>query len=239
MTLATPTTPSAPPPAPGLRSIIIEDKVHIPSWVVDLDSYRRWAKSDDYPSHGWFSFLDGELWADLSKEQLFTHNLVKTEFTGVVAPLVKAQRLGYFCSDRMLLSHVEANLSTEPDALFAAWDTVRNARLRLVPGADQGFIELEGTPDMVLEIVSPTSVRKDTVRLRELYARAAVAEYWLVNALGAPQFEILRLGPGGYEAVEPQDGWLTSAVFGRAFRLGRETDPLGHPAYTLAVRSPS
>ena len=56
-------------------SIVLQGNVRIPNWAVDLESFRRWAKSDDYPERGWFSFLNGELWVDLSIEKLFSHNL--------------------------------------------------------------------------------------------------------------------------------------------------------------------
>ncbi|HUG89872.1 MAG TPA: hypothetical protein VML55_03500, partial [Planctomycetaceae bacterium] len=64
----------APPKAPSRAPVVIEDRVTVPSWVHDLESFRRWAKSDELPERGRFSFLDGEIWVDLSREQLFTHN---------------------------------------------------------------------------------------------------------------------------------------------------------------------
>ena len=114
---------------------------------------------------------------------------------------------------------------------------MQSGRLRFVEGSEGGIIELEGTPDMALEVVSGSSVTKDTVRLRDLYWRAGVAEYWLVDARSkTPQFEILRHTPTGYVAVEPRDGWLLSAVFGHAFRLMQDVDPLGKPQYQLETR---
>jgi Uma2 family endonuclease len=215
--------------------IVIADQARIPDWIIDLESFRRWAHSDEFPEWGQFSYLDGELWVDPSMEQLFSHNLVKTEISAVLATLVRA--LGYFFSDRARLTTPEAGLSTEPDGLFAFWETVRIGRLRLVEGARGGYVELEGTPDMVLEILSRSSKRKDTVKLRELYGRARIPEYWLVDARGAsPRFDIFRHTPKGYVTTRRQQGWLRSAVFGRAFQLTQGTDPLGHPRYTLAVR---
>jgi len=224
---------------PARRSnIIIEDRACIPAWVDDLESFRCWARSDEFPERGWFSYLNGEIWMDWSMEELFTHNQVKTEFTAVVGTLVTTVQIGYFVCDRMLLSNVAANLSTEPDGLFCFWHTIQTGRLRLIKGAEEGCIELEGSPDMALEIVSRYSVRKDTVRLRDLYWRAGITEYWLVDVRGAsPRFDILRHTKDGYVATEAQNGWLFSAVFGRAFQLTRQTDPLGHPQYRLQTRS--
>jgi len=220
-----------------MGAVVIADKVRIPAWVVDLESFRRWARSEEFPDRGRFSYLRGEVWVDLSMEQLFSHNQVKTEYTVVVGGLVRSVNLGYFFSDRTSLSNPSADLFTEPDGLFVSWEALRSGRIRLVEGAEEGFVELEGTPDMVLEIISPTSVRKDTVVMRELYWHAGIAEFWLVDARGqAPRFEILRHTPEGYVATEAVDGFLPSAVFGKAFQLTQQTDPLGHPHFTLSVR---
>jgi hypothetical protein len=174
----------------------------------------------------------------VSLEQCFSHNQVKTKFIMKLGTLVESAQLGYFCADGQHLSHPDADLSAQPAGIFASWDSVRSGRVRLIEGATEGYVDLEGTPDMVLEIVSPKSVRKDTAVLRDLYWRAGIPEYWLVDARGeSPRFDIFRRTARGYVATRRQDGWLKSAVFGRAFQLTRQTDPLGHPLYTLAIRS--
>ena len=220
----------------SVSSFVFEDKVAIPTSIRDLDSFRRWARSDEYPQTGWFSYLGGEVWVDLSMEQLFSHNRVKAEITAVLVRLVKSRKLGYLFADGARLSHIAADISTEPDCLFVSYECVKSKRAKLIEGADGGYVEVEGAPDMVLEIVSPTSVRKDTVRLRKLYHLADVAEYWLVDARGdEPRLEILRRTANEYVPIEPHDGWTPSPVFGRKFQLRVQLDPLRHPDYTLDV----
>ncbi|MBI1832642.1 MAG: Uma2 family endonuclease [Planctomycetes bacterium] len=217
--------------------VFIEEEVMIPEWVVDLDSFRHWARSAQFPSSGWYSFIDGTLWVDRTMEQLFSHNRVKGQYSTVLNMLTMAAKSGYFFFDRTLLSHPGANLSTEPDGLFVAYESLRAGRIQLIQGAKEGFVELEGTADMTLEIVSDSSVQKDTVVLKEKYALAGVPEYWLVDARGdQPIFEIWQLIDGAYQAVPSGDGWLASAVFGKSFKLEQEKDPLGHPLYRLLVR---
>jgi Uma2 family endonuclease len=234
-------------PESGLKAVAVADKVRapmvidgavrVPGWVVDLASFRRWAYSDEFPERGRFSYLGGELWADLTMEQLFSHNGVKTEVTTVLASFAKANSLGYLFADRAFVSNPEVDLSTEPDCVFVSYETIRAGRARLVEGATAGYVELEGTPDMVLEVVSDSSVEKDTVRLRERYWRAGIPEYWLVDARGAsPRFNLLHRGAKRYVATRGQAGWLRSAVFGRAFRLTQQVDPLGNPLYTLSLQ---
>lgn len=221
-----------------MSTIVIADQVRIPSWVNDLESFRRWARSRDYPERGWVSFLNGEIWVDMSMEQLFTHNQVKTEFTVVLGGLMKGEELGYYFSDRVLLSNEEANLSTEPDGTFCSFAAIENKRVSLVEGVEQGHVEIEGAPDMVLEVVSTYSVRKDTKILRNLYWRAGIPEYWLVDARKKPlQFDILRWTERGFSATRRKQGWLKSKVIGRSFRLETKPDRLGHPQYFLRLAS--
>ncbi|HWG46073.1 MAG TPA: Uma2 family endonuclease [Gemmataceae bacterium] len=232
--LATPPLPTIPRPV----RVVIGESVCIPPEVVDLDSFCRWAISDQYPERGRFSFLHGTLWVDLSMEDLYLHNRVKTQFTIVLGALVETLGLGIWIGDGMLLRHSTADLSTEPDGMFVSYDALRSGRVVRVEGETSNCLQLEGTPEMTLEVVSATSVHKDTVELRELYWQAGVLEYWLVDARGAtPRFDILRRGPKGYTATRKQTGgWNKSNVFGRSFQLVRKLDPLGDPLYVLNVR---
>jgi Uma2 family endonuclease len=217
-----------------MSTVVIADQVRIPSWVNDLESFRRWGRSDDYPEQGWVSFLDGEIWVDPHMEQLVTHNRAKTHFTVVLGGLVENEELGYYFSDRASLSNESANLSTEADGTFCSFAAVEDKRVNLVEGVEEGYVEIEGTPDMVLEVVSTYSVRKDTKILRGLYWRAGIPEYWLVDARKTPlQFDIFRRAERGYSSARRRQGWLTSKVFGRSFRLETKPDRLGHPQFFL------
>jgi Uma2 family endonuclease len=171
-------------------------------------------------------------------EQLFTHNQVRTEVTIVLGSLIKRAALGYFFSDRSSLSNREADLFTEPDGCFVSFAALEEGRVQLVEGAIEGHNELVGSPDLVLEVVSTSSVRKDTQTLRDLYWRAGIAEYWLVDARQAPlRFDILRGGQRGFTASRRQaDGWVRSHVLRKSFRLTQAIDPFGNPQFTLEVR---
>ena len=229
--------------APGKRpldaTIVVADgnSISIPPGVCDLESFRQWAHSDEFPESGWISWLDGELWVDLSMEEFYSHNQVKGAFSLTLMGIAQRSSLGRYVLDRMRWTHPLADLSVEPDGLFFSWETQKSGRIRLIEGAVEGYMELEGTPDMVLEILSRSFEAKDTRILRDLYWKADVPEYWLVDARGDdPQFDILRRTVRSYRRTENKDGWLHSSVFGRSFRLVKQTDPLGHPDYLLNVR---
>jgi Uma2 family endonuclease len=217
--------------------VLDAEVVRIPSWIEDLDSFRRWARSDEFPEAGRICYLRGEVWVDMSKEQVFTHNQVKSEFNLVIGGLAKQERLGRYFPEGLLLSNVDADLTAQPDGTFVSQASLQAGRVHFVEGVQEGFVELEGTPDMVLEVLSPSSEEKDTLTLRDLYWQAGIAEYWLVDAPGKrPKLEILRFTDEGYVSSRKQGGWVKSGVFGKSFRLTEQTDPLGHPEYTLAVR---
>ena len=217
--------------------VVERDSVSIPAWVDDLESFRVWVRSDEFPDKGRICFLDGEVWVDMSKEQAFWHNQVKSEYNIVLGSLNKAERKGRYWPDGMLLTNMHANLASQPDARFVSTEGLRTSRVRLVEGVAAGFVELQSTPDMVLEIVSDASVIKDLERLRDLYWSAGIPEYWLVDVRGERlSFEILRHTAKGYVSTRSVGGWLKSSVFGKSFRLTRRTGEDGNPEYELSVR---
>jgi hypothetical protein len=99
-------------------------RVSVPDWVVDLESFRRWADADDFPDSGAVWFLKGEVWVDMSKEQIFTHAAVKNEITFVLTGRVGVCDLGLFASDGLLLSNVAANIAGNPDATFVSTESL-------------------------------------------------------------------------------------------------------------------
>ncbi len=211
--------------------------VSIPEWVKGVDTFRHWLDVGGLPEKARTWFLNGEVWVDMSKEQIFTHVDLKGEITTVLRGLVKAAKLGRLLPDGALLTHPDTGLSGNPDAIFLSAATLASDRIRLVAGKDGGFVELEGTPDMVLEVVSDSSEKKDNQILVEAYWAAGIPEYWVVDARGKEiEFTVFRRAAKKYTRTREQDGWVKSAVFGKEFRLIRAADPQGNPEFTLAVR---
>ncbi len=216
---------------------VIDGKISVPCWVVDIDSFRRWADGDDFPKTGRVWWLCGEVWADMSKEQIFTHLVVKNEYAFTLTGLAKKGKLGLFIPDGLLLSNFAGDISGNPDGTFLTNETLRSDRIRLIEGKEGGFTELQGSPDMVLEVVSDSSVDKDLFLLRDAYWEAGIREYWLVDARGdAPVFDILYHTARGYTVRRKKDGWVKSEVFGKSFRLAKSKNALGHPEYSLEAR---
>jgi Uma2 family endonuclease len=210
----------------------------IPAWVENIASFREWARSAEFPREGRFAFLNGLLWADVTMEQLFTHNRVKTRVASALDRLVADEDLGYFFSDRAFLSHSQAALSTEPDGFFVSYESVESGRVRWVEGASEGHVEVEGSADLVIEVVSSGSVEKDTVVLPALYFASGVREYWLIDARRAPTtLGVFRRGRQAFTALRTlAGGWVKSTVLDRTFRIVQASDRLGQPAYSLEAK---
>jgi Uma2 family endonuclease len=226
--------------APGSCTIVVaEQEVIVPPSAHTLQGFRAWAKSDAFPRRGRISFLNGEIVVNMSPEELETHVKVKMEIGYGLMGWTKKKKRGTYYGDGTLVTNGAARLSTQPDGTFVTWESLESGRVRLVPreGEQGEYVEVEGTPDWVLEVVSKYSVRKDTQQLREQYARARIPEYWLVDARGDDlRFQILVLGDGGYVAAETKDGWQRSIVFGCWVRLVRQRNEHQLWEYTLEMK---
>ncbi len=203
-----------------------------------LDGFRQWVLSADFPERGKITFVNGGFIIDMSPESLEDHSDIKTEISRVLANLVREKKLGWLHVDGVLITNESAGVSNEPDILFMSKQTFRSGRVKLTPevGRPQSSKEIVGTVDWVLEIVSPSSKKKDNVYLREAYYQAGIEEYWLIDALsGEIDFQLLTRGEQEYVSAKPQDGWSHSPTFDRQFRLEREKDEDGFWLYTLQM----
>ena len=92
------------------------------------------------------------------------------------------QKLGQFILDHKLGEFFYAPCDVvlsetavvQPDLLF-----VSRAREHLLSNGEN----VQGAPDLVIEILSPSTADRDQGIKRELYGRYGVAEYWLVDPL--------------------------------------------------------
>ena len=80
----------------------------------------------------------------------------------------------------------------QPDVLY-----VRKERIDIIRA------RVEGPPDLVIEIASPSTSRRDRLDKLRLYAEYGVAEYWIVDPDGR-FFEFLVLSDEGYVVQDAQ-----------------------------------
>ena len=152
------------------------------------------------------SWPDGERWELLHGEAYAMSPSPSYEHQDVSAALMSSMR-NYFKGKpcRVLAAPMDVKLSetnvVQPDLLVVC-----------DPAQIKGHIE--GPPALVVEILSPASIRHDRLRKTELYARFGVKEYWIVTPFPC-LVEIYRLHEGRYllwQTCGPEDQ-LTSPAF--------------------------
>jgi Uma2 family endonuclease len=194
-----------------------ETVVRVPAWVVDNSSYFRWAESDAAPEKATMGFLNGTVWVDPTMEQIF-HNLIKQAVAEGIRLWIRTLQLGHYYGDGLTYSSLDAEFTTVPDGIFVSHETLKTGKVQRKKGIRSTAIT--GSPDMVLEVVSRSSVDKDVNELKVAYFEAGIPEYWLIDSrLDEPTLQILRRGKTKYRAVANVQGWVRSDVLSGSFRL--------------------
>lgn len=144
-----------------------------------------------------YELIGGEL--IVSPSPITIHQALSMALTLVVAPFVKARKLG-----RVFAAPLDVQISehdvVEPDLIF-----VSNERLHIIKER-----KIEGPPALLVEILSPSSRTRDQVRKAQLYAEAGVPEYWLADP-DARTLAIYMLAGTRYQLV-PRDGAIVRLI---------------------------
>ena len=145
---------------------------------------------EDYcnlPDDERYELIDGELIMVAAPRRV--HQGASRNIGTPLDVYVKANGLGemYYALTDVILSDINV---VQPDILFVS-------RERGHVLADEG---IRGAPDLVIEILSPSTAQLDTERKRELYARFGVAEYWQVDTDDL-SVVVLTLAGEDYEAA--------------------------------------
>jgi len=217
--------------------ITLDERVHLPASALTFEGFRRWVLSDACPEKLRIHFIQGEVFVEMGPEAMETHSKVKGAIYAALATIGDEEDLGEAYPDGVRVTHRRARLSCEPDVTFICFDSIKQGRLKFTPKANRkdDYIEIVGAPDVVVEVISDSSVRKDEKVLREIYAQARVPEFWIVDARKSKiRFEILLLEHGRYRNASPPDEPHRSEVFGRRFTLTRSKNPIGTFIYRLA-----
>ncbi len=103
------------------------------------------------------------------------------------------------------------------DVVFPGADPVQPDIVVLLPGGKAHPTQrgVEGAPDLLIEVLSPSNRTHDLLTKRALYGRAGVREYWLVDP-EARTIEILSLDRDSLHLVSSVSGADTpvSPLFG-------------------------
>ncbi|MFO0938721.1 MAG: Uma2 family endonuclease [Gemmataceae bacterium] len=213
------------------------DDIEIPTWVNDLTSFRHWIDTNELPEKLPVHFIDGEVWMDCEMEEFFSHNCIKTALGIALASFIADQDLGTYVSDGMRYTNEDVGFSTEPDAMYFSHETYERGDVEFQSGRKGKATELVGTPDLVIEIISPSTEEKDTDWLKRNYYQAGIPEYWLIDARPEePLFGIWKRTEIGYRETQSIDGWQSSNVLGQSIRLTRKLNRLSIATYRMEMR---
>ncbi len=129
---------------------------------------------------------DGEL--TISPAPSFCHQEIVACFYKLLDAWVREHHLGKtgIAPLDMVLA---PRRSVQPDVVF-----ISTARLGIIRD------RVIGAADLVVEVISPESRRRDRFDKRDLYEQHGVREYWLLDP-EAQTVEVLRLQAGEYELV--------------------------------------
>ena len=133
-----------------------------------------------------YQLLDGEMVlapSPTDKHQRLLANLYRAIYAFVDAGSLGLVRIAPL--DVVLSDHDVA----QPDIMF-----VSNERSNVITAAN-----IQGAPDLVVEILSPSTAEYDQGYKRGLYAQHGVNEYWLVD-LVAETVEVLTAGAEGFSS---------------------------------------
>lgn len=135
----------------------------------------------------------------------FRHQRISWELEYRLSQHVRDLRLGIVADAPLdvVLGEGGDREVAQPDVLF-----ISHERIEIIHDD-----EVRGAPDLVVEILSPSTADYDRGYKRTLYARAGVGEYWIVD----PQTEtaeVLTSGQGGFEPLGTfgRDDTLVSGV---------------------------
>lgn len=139
-----------------------------------------------------YEILDGEL-IEMPGPR-FRHQDIVAEIGTLLRVYVNRNKLG-----KVVMAPLDVVLSpvniVQPDILF-----INNANLGIITE-----LNVQGPPDLCIEVLSPGTSVRDLGRKRQLYARFGVREYWLVDP-EAQRITVLSLDRGMYTPLVEAEG---------------------------------
>lgn len=133
-----------------------------------------------------YELIEGVLF--VTPAPTWRHQTVSSNLFYHVVMHVRSLRLGWVRDNSGV--HVDVRTYVIPDLLFISRD-----RQDII-----GEANIEAAPDLVVEILSPSTRRQDLITKRSLYARIGVREYWIIEP-GTQTVTVLTLESGNYSEV--------------------------------------
>ena len=166
---------------------------------------------DDGKRH---EIIDGEHY--MSPSPLTKHQRISMNLSVAFSIFLKKNKIGEVFHAPYDVIFSDTNI-VEPDILFVSAE-----RAMIVTEKN-----IQGAPDLVIEILSPSTRKTDEITKRKLYEHYGVGEYWVVD----PELETVKI----YRRVnDPQGSHPSQGTLSRYERfaeLSRETNDSLSTAY--------
>jgi Uma2 family endonuclease len=162
-------------------------------------TYEEFRQLPDDGKH--YELVHGEV--HLSPSRSTKHQLILGNTSVSLGTYVRSARLGVlFCAPLDVCLNPDTAL--QPDLIFISAERVGIVQENFVAGA----------PELVVEVVSPSTTVHDRVTKLPIYAEAGVPEFWLIDSQ-ARTVEVLKLQGKKYfvDATLAGDQVLTSNLF--------------------------
>jgi len=123
------------------------------------------------------------------------YEIIHNEIYAMPSPNTKHQRISrnlQFKLDSFVQQHKVGELFNAPFDVILDQDNTVQPDIIFVSTANAGIITdraVEGVPDLLIEIISPSSFYRDSEIKKELYQKYGVKEYWIVD----PANEIVEI----------------------------------------------
>lgn len=139
----------------------------------------------DMPDDGnRYEIIDGEL--HVTPSPSWAHQAIVAELLFRIYDHVRRHALGHVVTAPLSVI-LGDKTETQPDIIY-----VSNERRRVI--TPSGIV---GAPDLVIEVLSPSTAARDRNIKLVAYARAGIAHYWIADP-DAPAVEEYRLTSDGY-----------------------------------------
>ncbi len=152
-----------------------------------------------------YEVLDGELY--MTPSPAYIHQWIVISVGSILLEHVSTRKLGVVLTAPMDVLLSEANI-VQPDILYvqAGHAPARDAR------------NITVAPDLIIEVLSPSSIEQDRETKKAVYARHGVSHYWIIDpesrtlemyALSGAQYQLASEFRGDAAATSPLFPGLT------------------------------
>lgn len=143
---------------------------------------------EQLPQDKRYELMEGEFY--MVPSPAWSHQIVLKKLFRILDDYITSCKLGEIC-----FAPLDVVLSGEdvvqPDILF-----ISKERSHIITEKN-----IQGAPDLIIEILSPATAERDKGLKRKLYAKYGVKEYWIADPENK-RVEVMTLGERGFETMQ-------------------------------------